>query len=172
MNTRHPSLTRAVLALLAAMLANLVWQSASAQIPSSLSSLLSRPVTNLIVPIAGTVEGDGEDVALSGRARVMTTVVPDPDFLGPTSVIVSIDLLNVFGVGRLSGTKYAATGEQKMLRVLAPSDRVEVTFPVFPVGALGTASVRPLVASFDLDFDNAQLRRAIAKFIGPNFPRP
>ncbi|MBI2316138.1 MAG: hypothetical protein HYU75_03675, partial [Betaproteobacteria bacterium] len=159
------------LALLAGLTANLAWQSAAAQIPSS---LLSRPVTNLIVPIAGTVEGVGETVALSGRARVIATVVPDPDFGGPTSVLLSIDLLNVAGVGQSSGARYVATGEQKLLRLLSSSDVVEVTFPVAPVGAKGTASVRPLVASFNLSFDtgNGQLRRALASLSAPDLPRP
>ena len=169
MNTRCSRFTRAVLLLLAGMAASLVWQSASAQALPAIEA--SRAVVNLIVPIAGTVQADLETVAFSGRAHIMSTLATDPDFGGLPSVILSIDLLNVFGVGQTTGARYVATGEDKVLRLLRPSDLVEVTFPVFPLGSK-TALARPLLASFSLNFDlgNGQLRRAIAKFSTPDFP--
>ncbi|MBI4293855.1 MAG: hypothetical protein HY661_20460 [Betaproteobacteria bacterium] len=161
MNTVHPRSTPAVLALIAGILASLVWASAAAQ--------FSRPIANVVVPIAGTVAGAPEDVALSGRARVAITLVTDPDFGGPPRVILAIDLLNVFGEGQSSGAKYAATGEHKVLRLLRREDLVEVTFPVAPVGAKGTELVRPALLSFTLNFDvgNGRLERALAKFSAP-----
>lgn len=164
MNIRRPRFTRVVLALLAAVVASLVWEGASAQI--------TRGIGNLIVPIAGTVQADPETIALAGQARVIATLVTDPDFGGPASVLLSIHLLNVSGVGQSSGTRYIGTGEQRLIRLFRRSDLVEFTFPVIPVGARGTALVSPALASFALDFDagNERLRRATAKLATPELP--
>jgi hypothetical protein len=164
MNIRHRRFTRVILALLAGIVASVVWESASAQI--------TRGIGKLVVPIAGAVQAGEETIALSGQARVIGTLVSDPDFGGPPSVLLSIHLLNVSGVGQSTGTRYIATGEQRLIRLLRRSDLVEFTFPVIPVGAGGTALVSPALASFALDFDagNERLRRATAKFATPDLP--
>ena len=169
MDTPQHRLTPDVLALLAGVLASMVWESASAQVSPPTSA---RAISNLVVPVAGTVQGGAEIVTLSGQARIMSTMVTDPDFGGPPSVVLSINLLNVFGVGQVTGAKYAATGEQRVLRLLRPSDRVDVTFPVSPIGARGIELIRPALLSFTLDFDagNGQLRRARANISAPNLP--
>lgn len=166
MNTARSGFKSLVLALLAAVLASLAWHSAFAQ--------ASRPVSNLVVPIAGTVQVGAETVAFSGQARVTSILVTDPDFGGPPSVILAVDLLNVFGVGQTTGARYVARGEEKLLRLLESSDLIEVAFPVFrfPVRPGATALDNPLIASIALDFDggNGQLREGNAKFSTPNFP--
>lgn len=168
MNTHHTRFTPFVLALLAALAASLVWQSASAQV--------SRPISSLIVPIVGTAQAGAQPVAFSGRARIMSTFVTDPDFRGPPSVILAIDLLNVSGVGQTTGARYIARGEEKLIRLFGDSDLIEVAFPIFrfPAGPTATTLANPLLASFKLDFDgdDGQLRQAIAGFSTPNLPAP
>lgn len=166
MNTAHLRIKFLVLVLFAGMMVSLAWQSAFAQ--------ASRPFSNIVVPIAGTVQAGAETVAFSGQARVTSTLVTDPDFGGPPSVILAVDLLNVFGVGQTTGARYVARGEEKLLRLLESSDLIEVAFPVFrfPVRPGATALDNPLIASIDLEFDNGngQLRSGLAKFSNPNFP--
>lgn len=168
MNTAHSRFKSLVLALLAAVLASLAWHSAFAQ--------ASRKISNIVVPIAGTVQVGEETIAFSGQARVTSALVTDPDFGGPRSVILAIDLLNVFGVGQSTGDKYVARGEEKLIRLLESSDLIEVAFPVFrfPVRPGATALDNPLVASIDLEFDNGngQLREGNARFSALGAPRP
>ncbi len=163
MNTRHLNFTPVIFALLAALVASLVWQSASAQ---AVPPINSRAVSNLTVPIAGTVQVGAENIALSGRAHIMSTMVTDPDFRGPPSVILSIDLLNVSGVGQTTRARYVARGEDRVIRLLVPTDLIEITFPVFAASSTATALARPALVSITLDFDvgNGHLRRAVANF--------
>ena len=169
MNAHYSRLTRIVLLFLAGMMASLVWASAFAQ--AFPPRIFSRPVTNLVVPITGSVQTDVETIVFSGLARVKSTVVTDPDFGGPPGVILSVDLLNVFGKGQTTRARYVARGEDKVIRLFGDTDLVEVTFPVFPIGST-TPLATPLVASLNLNFDvgNGQLRRAIARFLTPNLP--
>ena len=174
MNTRHPRFTPAVLTLVAGMVGTLLWGSTHALAADSPNApaLGATAISNLVVPIAGTVGGAPENIALTGRARIMSTLVTDPDFGGPPSVILSIDLLNVIGVGQSTGVRYLATGQDVVIRLLRPSDFVEITFPVFPVGPGGTAVARPVIATFVLTFDaaNGQLKAAEARFNTAGFP--
>ncbi|RJG12368.1 hypothetical protein D3879_03475 [Pseudomonas cavernicola] len=164
MNTGHPRFTSALLAL-AGIVGSLIWESASAA-PSP-----ARQTSQLIVPIEGTLDGATENIALKGQARIRSTMFTDPDFDGPPGVILSIDFLNVIGVGQSTGARYFAHGENTVVRPLRPSDLVELTFPITPVNANATESARPVLASFTLTFDvdNGQLRAAIANFSTPSF---
>lgn len=155
MNTRHAKLTPAVVALLVGIVGSLVWASASAD--------PARPVTNLVVPIAGTIGAGAENIALKGQARIMSTFVTDPELGGPPSVVLAIDLLNVLGVGQSSGAKYLARGRDHTTRLFRPTDLVEIVFPVFRVGPKGNDVDRPVLASFFLTFDeDGQLEAARA----------
>ena len=165
MKTGYPRLAGALLALLAGMAGALMGQSATAQGSVDLSPR-GRSTSELVVPIAGTVQTEAERVVLTGKVRIASTLVTDPDFRGPTSVILAIELLDVRGVGQSTRSGYVATGQQRLTRLLARSDLIQTTFPVLRTGSGIAALARPALALFGLTFDlsNGQLRAATAGF--------
>ncbi len=149
----------------AGILASLVSSSAAAD------PRFSRRADTLVVPIAGTLEGETEDIALKGQARINSTSFSDPDLGGAPGVILLIDLLSVVGVGLQSRTRYFAHGENRVVRELRSTDLVELTFPITPVNGDPTKTALPVLASFQLTFDvdQGQLRAASARFSTPSF---
>ena len=130
---------------------------------------IAAPPDNLVVPIAGTLTGGAESVSLSGHAQIQSTLVTDPDFGGPARVILTVNLVGVSGAGQSPRSRYLATGEETVIRLLQPTDLVEIEFPVFPVGARGSDAARAVLASFVLTFDqaNGRLLNATANFSTP-----
>jgi hypothetical protein len=130
----------------------------------------NRATIDLIIPISGMAHGDVESIRLSGRARISSVLVTDPDFGAPPSVFLSIDLLDVVGVGQRTHAKYHVTGEDKVTRTLRHSDLVEVAFPIFPMGQNRGALAHSVLASFILTFNvhNGRLTAARAKFSNPS----
>jgi hypothetical protein len=64
------------------------------------------------VPVTGVVTGGAESVSFSGQAKVSANVVTDPDFGGTPTVMLSIDLSGLSGVGAATSKKYVtADGE-------------------------------------------------------------
>ncbi|WP_044872349.1 hypothetical protein [Pseudomonas sp. LFM046] len=131
--------------------------------------LFPRRADQLIVPIAGTLTTPTEDINIKGQARIRSTSFSDPDFNGAAGVLLVIDFLNVLGVGATSGTRFLAHGENQVVRELRPTDVVELTFPMTPVGARPTVAAISVLATFQLTFDvdSGQMTAATASFSTP-----
>ena len=142
MKMRRPMLARVVLSLLVAMLGGLL---------GGTSALAD---SSIAIAISGTVDGSPESVYVSGLAQITSTLVKtDPKFNHPPRVILSFDLHNVSGKGLSTGAMYVTKTQDDMLRPLAPSDVVAITFPLYPNTAIGFRSARAGLASFTLNFD-------------------
>ena len=107
-----------------------------------------------LVPIKGTVSGKSENVVFSGQAKVNSKLALDPDFNRP-SLVLTIDLTGLSGVGTSTRTKYVIAGPENGQRSVAASHVVEFTFPFAQSGAMNLRSAQSGVASFALGFDPA-----------------
>jgi len=77
--------------------------------------------------------------------------VPDPDF-GRPSLLLTIDLGSVAGVGSSTKTTYVIAAREQVQRRLAGSHRVEFAFPFTRSGS-STVAPSTGIATFTLDFD-------------------
>lgn len=107
-----------------------------------------------LVSMRGIVSGSPESVSFSGNAKVGTRLAPDPDF-GSPSLVVSIDLTGVSGVGTWTRAKYVIGGPEIVQKRLAASYVVDITFPFYRSGTDGTSGARTGHASFTLDVNTA-----------------
>lgn len=123
---------------------------------STLSSATAT-TTAALVSVSGIVSGAPESVSFSGQAQLSTRVVTDPTFGSPPTVVLTIDLSNVTGVGASTGRKYVNTNREILTRRLATADTVQVTFPFYPSGGSG-ASAGLGMASFNLGFNLTTLQ--------------
>jgi hypothetical protein len=100
----------------------------------------------------GVVTGGPESVTFSGQAKVSADVVTDPDFGGIPTVVLTIDLSSLKGVGASTGAKYVTSDQGIVQRRLAAGDSVQYTFPFYQSG---TSPLAPRVglASFNLSID-------------------
>jgi hypothetical protein len=165
---RYPSLfTPAVLSLsIAVALSALSGSSANAQTavtasPAaavSTSSASTATTSSALVAVAGIVSGSPESVSFSGQAQVSTKAVTDPDFGNPPTVVISINLSSITGVGSSTKKKYVISNQEILTRKLAAADTVQMTFPFYVSGtsAIGAATVG--MASFNLSFDMTTLK--------------
>ena len=80
--------------------------SASTTVATSTSSTTTTTSTSALVPVSGVVTGGAESVSFSGQAKVSASVVTDPDFGGTPTVILSIDLSGLSGVGANRGPRW------------------------------------------------------------------
>jgi hypothetical protein len=110
-----------------------------------------------LVTVKGAVVGAPETVNFSGQAKVSTSVVTDPDFGAQPTVILSIDMTGVTGVGASTGRKYVVSGPGTMNRRLNATDLVQVTFPFYQSGASPTTA-RIGAASFSLGYSVSTLK--------------
>jgi hypothetical protein len=126
--------------------------------------------STLTIPIAGTVTASPESVSLSGSIQIVNTLVRDSLLGSPPKVRLSIKLVNVSGVGLSTGTKYVATGEDTLLRLLKISDSFEITFPFYRDTPNGRSSARSALAAITLKFDllSGTLSGATASFSTPS----
>jgi hypothetical protein len=104
------------------------------------------------VSIAGIVSGQPESVSFSGQAQIKSRLVRDPDF-GKPSLLLTIDLSSVSGVGSSTKAAYVIPSAENVQRPLAASHRVEITFPFLKSGVKDPTTARSGVASFAFDFD-------------------
>src|SRR3954451_21712180 len=81
--------------------------------------------TRVTIPISGVVDGGTESVSLSGRLLLVSTPVTDVTLTSPRTRL-AVTMVGVAGVGLTSGTKYVATGEDRLLRRMAASDHIDV----------------------------------------------
>ena len=159
--TYRPLFNRSVLALSVAVAAGALWgAAANAQTTltatttasTSTSSTTTTTTTSALVTVNGIVSGSPESVSFSGQAQLSANVVTDPDFGSTPSVVLSIDLSNITGVGSSTGKKYVISNQEIITRKLAAADAVQMTFPF----SLNSASTNPPglgLASFNLSFD-------------------
>jgi hypothetical protein len=109
------------------------------------------------VALKGSVIGTPENVNFSGQAQVKANVVTDPDFGGQPTVVLTIDMSNVTGVGASTGKKYAVSGLGTLNRRLNATDLVQVTFPFYASGGSPVSS-RVGSASFSLSYNVSTLK--------------
>jgi hypothetical protein len=131
--------------------------SASTTSATSTSSTTTTTATSALVSVKGAVVGAPETVNFSGQAQVSAKIVTDPDFGGQPTVILSIDMSNVTGVGASTGKKYVATIQETLQRRLNAADLVQITFPFYQSGSSVTSS-RLGAASFSLGFNVSTLK--------------
>ena len=165
MKTRRSLFTRGVLSLAALAAVAMTSSPAGAQVSistatttaTSTSSTTTTTATSALVTVRGIVSGAAESVSFSGQAQLSTRVVTDPDFGNPPTVILSIDLGGVTGVGSSTGKKYVVSSKDIMNRRLSPGDTVQVNFP-FNVSGGSPLSASVGTASFNLSFDTVSLK--------------
>jgi hypothetical protein len=127
--------------------------------------------SRLTVPISGTVDGGAESVSLSGSLLIVSEAIAADTTLASPKARLAIAVVNVSGVGLMSGAKYVVTGEDRLLRQLSLSDHLDVLFPFYRVSD-GPASARSAMASITLTFDLTarSLKSATATFGAPKLP--
>jgi len=121
-------------------------------VATSTSSTTTTTSTAALVAVQGTVTGGAESVSFSGKAKVNADVVTDPDFGGIPTVVLSIDLSGLKGVGASTGATYATSDQAIVQRRLAAADTVQYNFPF---NRSGTSAMAPSLglASFNLSFN-------------------
>jgi hypothetical protein len=124
----------------------------STTVATSTSSATTTTSTAALVAVQGTVSGGAESVSFSGKAKVSADVVTDPDFGGTPTVVLSIDLSGLSGVGAATRKKYVTAAGDIVNRRLAAGDTLEYTFPFYESGA-SPSSARVGLVSFSLSFD-------------------
>lgn len=173
MKTRQALLTPIAVSVVVA----LAGLPAGAQDATTSATLLSAPTTTNLttasasgVPIKGTVTGRPESVSFSGQAQIRSRLVQDPDFGRPV-LLLNIDLSGVSGVGSSTRANYVILSPENVQRHLAPSHRVQVTFPFMRSNSTDSSSARTGVASFALDFDvnTGAVVSAAASVSSPSF---
>jgi hypothetical protein len=135
--------------------------SASTTVSTSTSSATTSTITGALVPVAGVVTGGAESVVFSGHAKLSANVVTDPDFGGIPTVVLTIDLSGLKGVGASTGASYVTSDEAIVQRRLAVADTVEYSFPF---NRSGTSALAPSLglASFNLSFNVTTLKLTAA----------
>lgn len=116
-------------------------------------SFTSPAVSSMTVPLSGRADTKGEPVTINGTARIKTTAVPDLDWRATPVVIVTIEFLSMTAVGATSGGRYTVEETIQKLRTLAPSDTVDVTFPITRAGTPDLTTRMIGLATFALSFD-------------------
>jgi hypothetical protein len=162
------SVVAVVLPLLVVVLTGLAWWAGP---PAA--SAASAPTVALI-PTSGVVSGQPESVRFSGQARISSELVLDTSrFNHPPSVILTVDLSNVSGIGSSSDARYTAGGNgTSVFRHLVSADTIEITFPFSRGTTMGMSSVRSGVLSFALSFDlnTGAITSGTGSISAPNFP--
>ena len=162
MKIRRLLFTPVVTPVVIAVLGVLVWAGEPAV------AAFSTAVSSALISIRGTVSGTPESVAFSGQANIGTKMVTDPDFGKPPTVVLSIDLRNVTGVGSSSGKTYITWSQAVLERPLTAADTLQVAFPFFQSGG-SAAPARVGMASFNLSYNvsTGMLTGATAQIASP-----
>jgi hypothetical protein len=150
MKMHRPLLVRALLPLCAVAVGVTIWastQPADAAFTSALSAAQ--------VAVRGTVAGGSESVAFSGSVKIDSKMVTDPDFGGPSTVVLSIDLGGVSGTGLSTKAQYVTSSREILERRLAATDKLDIVFPFYQSGTRATASTRVGKASLALSFNTS-----------------
>ena len=176
MTIRRAVFPPVLLPLFVAIAASVLWwdstparaQANAAKAAPPAIAATTTTVTAVVVPIKGTVSGLPESVSFSGLAQLNANVVTDPDFGAVPTVVLSIDLGKVTGVGSSTGNKYLTSSQAILNRRLAAADTVQLTFPFFASGGNGMSS-RVGMATFNLSFNvnSMKLTGATAEIVAP-----
>jgi hypothetical protein len=163
MKMRHTLFAPVVLAVFAAVFGGPLWWNGS---PARAADVLS----SVGVAVTGTVTGQPESVAFSGKAVVSSRVLDPTVVGGVAAVVLQINLTAVSGVGTSTKTKYVITGPEIPFRKFIGSDTLEITFPFYASGA-SPNTARTGVASFTLNYNLATgvLTSATGTITSPNF---
>jgi hypothetical protein len=132
--------------------------SASTTSTASTSSTTTTTATSALVAVSGVVSAVPESVSFSGQAQVSTKVVTDPDFGNPPTVVISIDLSSITGVGSSSKNKYLISNQEILTRTLIAADTVQMTFPFYVSGSSAIGATTIGKASFSLSFDMTTMK--------------
>jgi hypothetical protein len=100
----------------------------------------------------GVVTGGAESVSFSGKAKVSANVVTDPDFGGTPTVVLSIDLSGLSGVGASTRKKYVTADGRSSTGGSRPGTSCSTTSRSTRTGA-SAMSARVGSVSFNLSFD-------------------
>jgi hypothetical protein len=172
MNMHRPLFTSALLPLAIAMMGAGLWWAAtpaSAQVAAAArapgaavtaaapAAATTTTATAVAVPIRGTVTGLPESVSFAGIAQLSASVVTDPDFGAIPTVVLSIDLGKITGIGSSTGTRYVTASQETMNRRLGVADTVQFTFPFSASGGSAMSS-RVGMASFNLSFNVSTMK--------------
>jgi hypothetical protein len=152
---------------------------ASAQEPATSAAMVAAPTTSAnglatssvsAVPIKGIVSGQPESVSFSGQAQISSRLVRDPDFNKP-SVLFTIDMSSVAGVGSLTKAKYVIPSGELVQRRLGATHQVDITFPFLKSGSTEGSSARSGVASFALSIDvnTGAITSGAGNVVSPSF---
>jgi hypothetical protein len=144
---RRSSLASVLLFFLVGVVGGLLWgdgPAAAANVGSTRTILVKGTVT-ANVP---------EMIPFSGKVQIKTVFVPDPDFRLPPLVHVSIDFLDIQGLGQTTKTKYFANGDDEMSRAFRASDELGLTFAIV-TEADRITSVGTGLVTLTLTFDTA-----------------
>jgi hypothetical protein len=156
----------------AAIMASVVSGSPASAQPAAMrttSATTTTTATAALVPVKGIVSGLPESVSFSGQAQLKANVVTDPDFGSPPTLVLSIDLSKVTGVGSSTGKKYVTSNQEILTRRLSAADTVQATFPFYLSGDSTMTSSRVGTASFNLSFNvnTLQLTGASGEIVSP-----
>ena len=169
MKMRQALLTPVAVSLLAALAgAPAGAQNATMMSAPTIAGLTTASVSG--VAIKGIVSGQPESVSFSGQAQIKSRLVQDPDFGRPV-LLLTIDLSSVSGVGSSTRAKYVIPSQENVQRHLAPSHRVEITFPFLQSGSTDGSSARTGVASFAFNFDvnTGEITSGLGYVASPSF---
>ena len=108
-------------------------------------------ISGAVAALTLTTSG-AERVVFSGQAQIKSRLALDPDF-GDSKLLLFIDMTGVAGVGSSSGATYLVPTQEILIRPLALSHQVEITFPFFKNAADSLASTRTGLANFALNVD-------------------
>jgi len=148
MKMRRSLLTSVVLSFAAVVLGVLFWGGGTPA--GAVVATMSSAVTTTA---SGTVTGSPESVAFTGSVTINSKMVTDPDFGTPNIVVLSFDLSSLSGTGLSTNKKYVVSSQEIMVRPLAATDQLDVTFPFAPnVNSIDT-SARLGVATVALSFN-------------------
>jgi hypothetical protein len=147
MTRRRSSLAPVLPFLLIGVLGGLLWGDGPA--------VAANVASTKTILVKGTVDANApEAIPFSGKIQIKTITVPDPDFGGTPVVRVSLDFLDVQGLGQTTKTKYFANGDDELNRPLVASDELGLTFAIVTEGDRIT-SVGTGLVSVTLTFDAA-----------------
>jgi hypothetical protein len=144
--TRCRSLLASVLSLLLIGVAGgLLWGDGPA--------VAANVASTQTILVKGTVDANApETIPFAGKIQIKTIAVPDLDFGGPPIVRVTLDFLDVQGLGQTTKQKYFATGDDELNRPLVASDQLGLTFAIV-TDADRITSVGTGLISVTLTFD-------------------
>lgn len=101
----------------------------------------STPLNAVVVPITDTIAGKGENIRFDGQANINSLLIDDLLTKSPRVLEIIIDFSGVTAIGVTSGKRYITTAQSILHRPAKPFDIIEVSFPYYVSGDLGSARV-------------------------------